>query len=219
MREEIIENICTNKIIAIVRNVPTEKLKQTAEAIIRGGINSLEVTFDATGKTPDEQTAENIAGLVKEFSGAAYIGAGTVLSEKQVFLLKQAGGEFVISPDVRENVIKRTRELDLVSIPGALTPTEIQSAHLYGADFVKLFPISQLGADYAKAIRAPLKHVRMLAVGGVSEQNLSQYLAAGICGFGVGGNIVDLKAIAKNDFALIQSRAEAYVKRIREIES
>lgn len=219
MREEIIENICTNKIIAIVRNVPTEKLKQTAEAIIRGGINSLEVTFDATGKTPDEQTAENIAGLVKEFSGAAYIGAGTVLTEKQVFLLKQAGGEFIISPDVRENVIKRTRELDLVSIPGALTPTEIQSAHLYGADFVKLFPISQLGADYAKAIRAPLKHIRMLAVGGVTEQNLSQYLSAGICGFGVGGNIVDLKAIAKNDFALIQSRAEAYVKRIREIES
>lgn len=219
MREEIIENICTNKIIAIVRNVPTEKLKQTAEAIIRGGINSLEVTFDATGKTPDEQTAENIAGLVKEFSGAAYIGAGTVLSEKQVFLLKQAGGEFVISPDVRENVIKRTRELDLVSIPGALTPTEIQSAHLYGADFVKLFPISQLGADYAKAIRAPLKHIRMLAVGGITEQNLSQYLSAGICGFGVGGNIVDLKAVEQNDYALIQSRAEAYVKRIREIES
>lgn len=217
MREEIIENICTNKIIAIVRNVPTEKLKQTAEAIIRGGINSLEVTFDATGKTPDEQTAENIAGLVKEFSGAAYIGAGTVLSEKQVFLLKQAGGEFVISPDVRENVIKRTRELDLVSIPGALTPTEIQSAHLYGADFVKLFPISQLGADYAKAIRAPLKHIRMLAVGGVTEQNLSQYLSAGICGFGVGGNIVDQKAVEQNDYALIQSRAEAYVKRIREI--
>ena len=219
MREEIIENICTNKIIAIVRNVPTEKLKQTAEAIIRGGINSLEVTFDATGKTPDEQTAENIAGLVKEFSGAAYIGAGTVLTEKQVFLLKQAGGEFVISPDVRESVIKRTRELDLVSIPGALTPTEIQSAHLYGADFVKLFPISQLGADYAKAIRAPLKHIRMLAVGGVTEQNLSQYLSAGICGFGVGGNIVDLKAVEQNDYALIQSRAEAYVKRIREIES
>lgn len=219
MREEIIENICTNKIIAIVRNVPTEKLKQTAEAIIRGGVNSLEVTFDATGKTPDEKTAENIAALVKEFSGAAYIGAGTVLTEKQVLLLKQVGGEFVISPDVRENVIKRTRELDLVSIPGALTPTEIQSAHLYGADFVKLFPISQLGADYAKAIRAPLKHVRMLAVGGVTEQNLSQYLSAGICGFGVGSNIVDLKAIAKKDFALIQSRAEAYVKRIREIES
>lgn len=217
MREEIIENICTNKIIAIVRNVPTEKLKQTAEAIIRGGINSLEVTFDATGKTPDEQTAENIAGLVKEFSGAAYIGAGTVLTEKQVLLLKQAGGEFVISPDVRENVIKRTRELDLVSIPGALTPTEIQSAHLYGADFVKLFPISQLGADYAKAIRAPLKHIRMLAVGGVTEQNLSQYLSVGICGFGVGGNIVDQKAVEQNDYALIQSRAEAYVKRIREI--
>lgn len=214
MREQVIERICKNKLVAIVRNVPKDKLIKTAEAIINGGINLLEVTYDSTGKVTDEETSENIALLVKEFAGRAYIGAGTVLSETQVRLLHSAGGQFVISPDMRVNVIENTRAAGLVSIPGALTPTEIQAAHSAGADFVKLFPISLLGADYVKAIRAPLKHIRMLAVGGVTELNVAEYLTAGICGFGIGSNIVDSKAVKHNDFEAIRQRAESYVKAV-----
>lgn len=214
MREEVIERICKNKLVAIIRSVPKDKLIKTAEAIINGGINLLEVTYDSTGKVTDEETAENIASLVKEFAGKAYIGAGTVLSETQVRLLHEAGGQFVISPDVRVNVIENTRTAGLVSIPGALTPTEIQAAYAAGADFVKLFPISSLGADYVKAIRAPLKHIRMLAVGGVTELNVAEYLTAGICGFGIGSNIVDSKAVEHNNFETIRQRAKSYVKAV-----
>ena len=107
-----------------------------------------------------------------------------------------AGGRFIISPDTNVSVIQKTRELGLVSMTGALNPTEIQTAHLAGADFVKLFPVTSLGADYVKAVKAPLSHVKFLAVGGVNTENMSDYLKAGVCGFGLGSNIVDKKLIA-----------------------
>lgn len=86
------------------------------------------------------------------------IGAGTVLNEKYVELTKNAGGKFIISPDTNEKVIKKTLELDMVSMPGAFTPTEAQAAHTYGADFVKLFPTNALGIPYLKAIMEPLSN-------------------------------------------------------------
>ena len=117
-----------------MRGVESKKLIPLAEAMYKGGIRLLEVTFDATGKCSDSETAENIKMLCEEFKGRMFIGAGTLLTKKQVELTK----------------------LDMVSIPGALTPSEIQNAHRYGADFVKIFPITSLGVDYVKAVKAPL---------------------------------------------------------------
>lgn len=211
MRDEVLQQIRENKIIAIIRNIKSEKLLLVADALLKGGIRLLEVTYDSKGNVSDEETAENISKLVKAFQGEIYIGAGTVLTEKQVELLKEAGGEFAISPDARENVIKKTRELGMVSIPGALTPTEIQTAHLAGADFVKLFPISSLGSSYVKAVRAPLSHIEMLAVGGITENNIAEYLSVGISGFGIGANLVNKKYIENDDYEIITSKAKNYV--------
>ena len=134
MRNEVIKTIEKEKIITIVRGVKREDLIPLAEAMYKGGIRLMEITYDATGKTPDEETAENIKMLAEHFKGRMFIGAGTVIRENQVELTKEAGGMFIISPDTYEGVIKKTRELSLVSIPGALTPTEIQTAHRAGAD-------------------------------------------------------------------------------------
>lgn len=142
--------------------------------------------------------------MAKYFEVKMYIGAGTVLTEKQVELTKNAGGCFIISPDTCGEVIKKTRELEMVSVPGALTPSEIQQAHRYGADFVKLFPITNLGTEYVKAVKAPLSHIKFLAVGGINENNMD-YLKAGVSGFGVGSNIVDNKLVEKCDFSSIIS--------------
>jgi len=98
----------------------------------------------------------------------------------------------------------------MVSIPGALTPTEIQNAHRYGADFVKLFPITSMGSAYIKAVKAPLSHIQFLAVGGIDENNMSEYLRAGVCGFGIGSNIVDKKLVEAGDFAAITELAKKY---------
>ncbi len=114
---------------------------------------------------------------------------------------------------MREKVIK-TRELDMVSIPGALTPTEILKAHNYGADFVKLFPVTAMGSEYVKAIKAPLSHIDFLAVGGIDEKNISEYLKAGVCGFGIGSNIADKNLIASKNYSGLTKLAEKYTREI-----
>ena len=144
--------------------------------------------------------------------GRMYIGAGTVLTEKQVDMTKAAGGCFIISPNTDEAVIAHTRLEGMVSIPGALTPTEIVTAHKAGADFVKLFPVSSLGASYIKAVSAPLSHIKLLAVGGVTPENMDEYFAAGAVGFGIGANIVDKKLVEAEDYAGITALAEKYTK-------
>lgn len=215
MREEVVKAIEKDKLIVIVRGVERDKLIPLAEAMYEGGIRLLEVTYSADGKVSDEDTAENIRMLCEHFAGRMHIGAGTVLKPEQVERTKKAGGEFIISPDTCEEVIRRTRELDMVSMPGALTPTEIQTAHKAGADFVKLFPITNLGSGYVKAVRAPLCHIRMTAVGGVDQSNMKEYLKAGVCGFGVGSNIVDKKMLAAEDYAGIAALANEYVEALQ----
>lgn len=216
MREEIISAIEKNKIIVIVRGVEKENLIPLAEAMYEGGIRLLEITFSANGKITDKQTAENIKMLSEHFDGRMYIGAGTVLKESQVELVKEAGGGFIISPDTNEAVVTKTRELGLVSMPGALTPTEIQAAHRSGADFVKLFPISNLGSDYVRAVKAPLSHIKLLAVGGIYDENIAEYLSAGVSGFGIGSNITDKKLIANGEFDKITALARKYVTALGE---
>jgi 2-dehydro-3-deoxyphosphogluconate aldolase/(4S)-4-hydroxy-2-oxoglutarate aldolase len=138
-----------------------------------------------------------------------------VLTEKQVELTYNAGGEFIISPDTYEAVIKKTKELGMVSMPGALTPSEIQSAVRYGADFVKLFPVTNLGTGYVKAVKAPLSHVKLLAVGGINLDNIDEYLEAGVCGFGLGTNIIDKNMVKNNDFDGITALAAKYVEAVK----
>lgn len=215
MREEVVKAIEKDKLIVIVRGVERDKLIPLAEAMYEGGIRLLEVTYSADGKVSDADTAENIRMLCEHFAGRMHIGAGTVLKPEQVERTKKAGGEFIISPDTCEEVIRRTRELDMVSMPGALTPTEIQTAHKAGADFVKLFPITNLGSGYVKAVRAPLCHIRTTAVGGVDQSNMKEYLKAGVCGFGVGSNIVDKKMLAAEDYAGITALAKEYVEALQ----
>lgn len=211
MREQVINSVKNEKLIVIVRGVEKEKLVPLAEAMYDGGIRLLEITFSANGKVSDEETAENIKMLSEHFEGRMFIGAGTVLSEKQVELTKNAGGKFIISPDTNGNVIKKARELDMVSMPGALTPSEVQAAHSYGADFVKLFPVCSLGSEYVKAIKAPLSHIDMLAVGGVHDGNMAEYLKAGVSGFGIGSNIIDKKALSEDNYKAITELAKKYV--------
>lgn len=215
MREQIIKTIEQEKLVVIVRGVAREQLIPLAEAMYAGGVRLLEITYSANGAVSDEDTAENIRMLAEHFKERMYIGAGTVIKQEQVELTKKAGGCFIISPDTYEAVIKKTRELEMVSMPGALTATEIQNAHRAGADFVKMFPITNMGTSYVKAVKAPLSHIRLLAVGGVDLNNMKDYLKAGVCGFGVGSNIIDKKMLAEEDYAGITALAKAYVETVK----
>ncbi len=216
--QNTIEKILKEKVIVIVRGVARQNLIPFAEAVYRGGIRLLECTFDATGTVTDEQIADNIKMLIDHFGDKMLIGAGTVLTEKQVELVKKVGGKFIISPDTNADVIKKTKEMGLVSIPGAFTPSEAAAAHRAGADFVKLFPVGKLGAGYIKDVKAPLSHIRFLAVGGVNCDNMAEYYKAGACGFGIGSDIVNKKHIAEGNFGAIESAARKYTQVTEEIE-
>ncbi len=215
MKKETISAVENEKLIVIVRGVERENLIPLAEAMYKGGVRLLEITYSADGSVSDEETAARIKMLSEHFEGRMLIGAGTVLTEKQVELTYKAGGKFIISPDTNVSVIKKTHELGLVSMPGALTPTEIQAAHNAGADFVKLFPVGNFGVGYVKAVRAPLSHIKMLAVGGVDLNNIADFKKVGISGFGIGTAIVDKSLINQSDYDRITELAQQYVGAVK----
>ena len=212
MKNNVIKEIVENKIIVIVRGIERKYLIPLAEALYNGGIRLLEITYSANNSVSDEDTAANIKLLAEHFNGRMFIGAGTVLTEKQVELTANAGGKFIISPDTNAKVIAKTNELNLVSIPGALTPTEIQHAHTSGADFVKLFPITNMGTAYVKAVKAPLSHIKLLAVGGVNKDNEGEFIKAGVCGIGTGGNLVNKEWIVNGELDKITALAQEFVQ-------
>ena len=195
-----------------MRGMTKEQLVHTVDAMYKGGIELVEVTFDQSGRIPDEQTAENIRLLTDTFEGRVLVGAGTVMSVEQVELSHKAGAKYIISPDSCQNVIKRTVELGMVSIPGVFTPTEAANAHRWGADFVKLFPNSELNISYLKCLTVPLSHIRFLAVGGINADNLADYLTAGAVGVGVATSIVNKKLIADQKYDEITQLALAHTK-------
>lgn len=209
-----LQTILENKIIVIVRGVKREDLVPLVQAMYDGGIRLVECTYDASGKISDEEIASNIELLAKHFEGKMQVGAGTVLTKKQVLLTKKAGGKFIISPDTNEEVIAYTKELNLVSIPGAITPTEVATANRAGADFVKLFPIDLYGPKYIKIVKAPLSNGRFLAVNGITAENMNEYLEAGACGVGVGSGIVNKAKIEAKDWAGITELAKKYTQNI-----
>lgn len=214
MREEVIERVSREKIIAIVRGVGSEQCMNVANALYGGGVRLMEITYDQSRPKSWAATAEAIGDIARVFEGRMLVGAGTVTETALVDLTRDAGGLFIISPDTNTDVIKRTRELGLVSMPGALTPSEIMTAHRAGADFVKLFPAADMGPGYLKAVRAPLNHIKLMAVGGINEKNAGDFLAAGAAGVGVGGNLANRAWIEAGEFGKITAAASALVSAV-----
>ena len=210
MSQEILSKIKEGKIIAIVRGVSSDKMVALAQALYSGGIHFVEVTFDQSSEEASRDTLKAIAAIKKELAGKVYPGAGTVMTVEQVKLAAAAGAEYMISPNVNEAVIRMTKELGKISIPGAFTPTEVAFAYSCGADIVKLFPAGILGADYIRAIRAPLKHIPMTAVGGVNPENCVDFIRAGCIGVSCGGNLVSPTLVNEGRFEEITAIAKEY---------
>ena len=208
-REQVIQKIQQEKIIAIVRGVGPDQCAKVATALYAGGIRLMEITYNQKDPASFQTTADAIQTIGKAYEGRKYVGAGTVTTPELVELTAKAQGRFIISPDVNEAVIARTRELDMVSLPGALTPTEVMTAYRAGADFVKVFPVGSLGVAYVKALRAPISHVKLMAVGGVNENNVADFLKAGMVGAGIGGNLVNQAWIDAGAFDKITETARA----------
>ena len=207
MCEKIIDLVMQTKVVAIVRGLDSG-YEGLAQALYDGGIRAVEVTFNQKDPSLWSKTTDAIRQIKALMGDKMAVGAGTVTSVELVELAKNAGAQFIVSPDTDPEVIRRTKELGMVSMPGALTPTEIKQAYRAGADFVKVFPVGNLGSGYIKAVRGPLNHIRLLAVGGVSEKNVAEFIKAGCVGVGVGGNLVNKDWIANGEFHKIRALAQ-----------
>ena len=211
--EEIMKVIEESKIIAIARGVQPEDAVKLAEALYVGGIRMLEFTFNMKDPTCTN-TDRCIEAVAKAMAGKMYVGCGTASYPELVDRAAAVGANFIISADVNEAVIKRTKELGLISMPGAMTGTEAMRATAAGADYVKLFPLGNLGASYVKALCGPFGHIKYLAVGGVNAGNVTEFLKNGCVGAGVGGNLVNLDFIKNGEFDKITAAAKEYIDAI-----
>lgn len=215
MRQTVLHAIRQHRLVAIVRGIPETALPDTLEALYAGGIRLVEITFSADKSRSDRDTAGDIALAVDRFAGRLLVGAGTVLTVQQAELAASAGAGFVLSPNTDPAVIDRTRALGLVSVPGALTPTEVQAADAAGGDIIKLFPAASLGSGYLAALRGPLPQLNIMAVGGITPDNMAEYFTAGAGSVGIGSNLVNRARVAARDFDGIRTLATLYAARAK----
>ncbi len=211
----LLQDMLDAKIISIIRGVASQDIVPAVEALQHGGVRFVEVTYRPGDEEACKDTLRSIAILQKQFDGRMHIGAGTVLSVEQVEDAAQAGAEFIISPNTNTDVIRYTKQKGLISLPGAYTPTEAETAWEAGADIVKIFPAGNLGPSYFKAVKASLSQLRLSAVGGVSEHNIGDFLAAGVDSFGIGSNLVSADRVRRRDFDEIEKAAAFYTNAVR----
>ena len=209
---DVKKSIEERKIIAIIRKVYGDDLLKLSQALYDGGISMLEITFDQADRDCVKKTSQAIANLKNKMGDALLLGAGTVLSVEQVDAAARVGAQYIISPNTDEAVIRRSKERGLVSMPGAITPSEMVFASQCGADFIKAFPAADLGLNYMKSIMSPLSHLKFMAVGGVSTENLKDMLRIGFVGAGIGSFLSDKKLITSGDYDAFTSRARGLME-------
>lgn len=212
---DTLQFINQNKLVAISRKVYGNDLLQAAQLLIEGGIKLMEITFDQSDEKCLERTASSIELIKQTLGDKICVGAGTVMTKSQAQAAKSAGADFALAPNTDIDVIKEMKRLEMVAVPGALTPSEIAIAYNAGADIVKVFPASTLGIEYIKAVKAPISHIPLMAVGGVSESNVKAFLTQGFGSAGIGSNIINAKKIAAGDFASVKQAAQAFVQAIQ----
>jgi 2-dehydro-3-deoxyphosphogluconate aldolase/(4S)-4-hydroxy-2-oxoglutarate aldolase len=207
--QEIIERA---GLIPVLRARSLAQAHALVKAMIAGGVTVVEVTMTVPG------AVDLLAALKREYGAQLLLGSGTVTTAEQAEDTIRAGAEFVVSPSFHAAVVARTHLLGKLSIPGALTPTEVVTAWEAGADFVKIFPCSAVGgASYLKALLAPFPFLKLIPTGGVTLQTAESFLRAGARALGVGSDLVNLAAIDAGTPETITETARAYLNILEQV--
>lgn len=208
-KEQILTEMTQAGVVAVIRAKSKDQLTGIAQALIDGGVPSIEVTMS---------TPKAIAGiemLADRFGDKAIIGGGTILDAATARDAIAAGAQFIVSPITNPDTIATTIRYGRISIPGAFTPTEIVHAWTLGGDIIKVFPSTSLGPQFFKDILAPLPQLRLTPTGGVDLNNAADWIKAGAACIGVGSALVTRQALATDDWASITANAHAFVENVR----
>lgn len=200
-------------VLAVLRAPSPESALDAAEAIIRGGVAGIEVTYS----TPDAPGV--IRELVFRHGDAVYIGAGTVTTIEQATAAAGAGAEFLVSPGTLPDLTRAMRDTGRVVMTGAMTPTEVMGALALGVDVVKIFPAALGGPSYLGALRGPFPDAPLMPTGGVKPDNLADWFAAGAVAVGAGGDLANTASIKNGDWADLTTRAEAFAAALAAVRS
>jgi 2-dehydro-3-deoxyphosphogluconate aldolase/(4S)-4-hydroxy-2-oxoglutarate aldolase len=204
-KETVLEGLRQGGLIPVIRAESAEVALRVVEALVEGGIRTLEITMTV----PDAVKA--IRGVADRFGRDVWLGAGTVTSRALAESSLEAGAEFLVTPCLVADVVDVAREREIAVLPGALTPTEVFSAWSAGGDIIKIFPASNVGgASYLRALRGPFPTIPLCPTGGVNLHTLADFIQAGAAAVGVGSELVSRQAIAKGDFAAITTLARQY---------
>ncbi|MEP2240248.1 MAG: bifunctional 4-hydroxy-2-oxoglutarate aldolase/2-dehydro-3-deoxy-phosphogluconate aldolase [Maribacter sp.] len=192
----------TTPVVGIVRGLGTETVMQIVEAYIAAKFYTIEITMN----TPN--VAEIIAELRLKYPDLN-VGAGTVCNMADLDKAIAAGAQFIVTPIIDEEVIKKCVAIQIPIFPGAYTPSEIYRAWSLGASAVKVFPATQLGPKYIKDVLAPLNQIKLIPTGGVSKENIKSLFEAGVVGAGMGSSLFNKEMIKRNDFEALQNHFTA----------
>jgi 2-dehydro-3-deoxyphosphogluconate aldolase/(4S)-4-hydroxy-2-oxoglutarate aldolase len=192
-------------IVAVVRSPDSGQLVDVVRALADGGVTVAEITMTVPNALDVLRAAR------KELGDRVLLGAGTVLDPETARAVLLAGAEFIVAPTVNLDVIRLCQRYAKLVMPGAFTPTEILTAWEAGADIVKVFPADVVGPAFFKALKGPLPHIRVMPTGGVDLTTAPAFLKAGACCLGVGGQLVDPKLVAAQQFGRIRELAQQYV--------
>lgn len=203
-KETDLHRVLDGGIVAVVRSPDSQQLVEVARALADGGVKVVEITMSV----PD---ALDVLRQVRRALGdRLLLGAGTILDTETARAALLAGAEYLVAPTLNLDVIRLCQRYDKLVMPGAFTPTEILTAWEAGADIVKVFPAEVVGPAFFKALRGPLPQIRLMPTGGVDLTTAPEFLRAGACCLGVGGQLVDPKAVAAGDFDRIRDLARRY---------
>lgn len=196
-----LDELHDSKIIAILRGVPDDKADRTVEALADGGIRMIEVTMNTEG------ALAMIRRWRDRWQDRIWIGAGTVLDEEMAEAAMEAGASFLVTPNTDAATIRCAAQKGVPIVAGALTPTEIVTAHKLGAPAVKVFPAGTMGPGYFRELQGPLSHIPLVATGGVNADNMAEYRANGAAAFGLGSALVNREWILDDQFERLTENA------------
>lgn len=213
----MMQRLRQEKFVALFRRLTLEQSKRVCQALFKGGVRLIEVTFDPSDDATIEKTTAILNAIREEYGDEVDLLAGTVVKPEYVVPAKQAGAKMIVAPNTDEQIIRLTHENGMLSAPGAFTPTEIVHAHNLGADIVKIYPIEPHNIAYLKNILSPLSHIRFMATGGVNPQTAPEFIKLGATAVGAGASIITPQALADNDWAQIERNARLHVEAVKNI--
>ncbi len=207
MQNEILNKIKESGVVAVVRAQSKEEATNIALACIRGGLKAIELTF--TVPKADE-VIKHLADHIP--SDQLILGAGTVLDQKTAIIAINAGAKYIVSPGFDLETAQYCQTVGVPYMPGCMTITEMLTALKAGVEIIKLFPGSVFGPSFVKAVKGPLPNIQIMPTGGVSLDNVAEWIKNGVVAVGVGG---ELTAPAKHgDFKAVEANAKAFVEAV-----